>query len=42
MTQSILSLADALSGDPKAAADTAAAKKSSGLTKLLSLLPGKK
>jgi pilus assembly protein CpaE len=42
VTQSILSLADALSGDPKAAADTAAAKKSSGLTKLLSLLPGKK
>jgi pilus assembly protein CpaE len=42
VTQSILALADALSGDPKAAADTTAAKKSSGLTKLLSLLPGKK
>lgn len=41
VTQSILALADALSGDPKAAAE-AAAKKTTGLSKLLHLLPGKK
>jgi pilus assembly protein CpaE len=41
VTQSIQGLADALSGDPKAAAD-AAGKKTTGLSKLLHLLPGKK
>lgn len=41
VTQSILALADALSGDPKAAAE-AMAKKSTGISKLLQLLPGKK
>jgi len=41
VTHSILALADALSGDPKAAAETLA-KKTSGSSKLLQLLPGKK
>ncbi len=41
VTHSILALADALSGDPKAAAETLA-KKTSGISKLLQLLPGKK
>lgn len=41
VTHSILALADALSGDPKAASETLA-KKASGISKLLQLLPGKK